>query len=295
MNKNKRLLELVCSYLMTHTVCVCMLISLISCNLRDGSDAKKNDIHDRYSEHKGIQLFVASSLNRIVKRWKISRNIDVGIQSASSSKIKRWIDHGQRPDLFISADLKSIRPLFKTQSLSWMRTFACTPLVVVTRATKHRPSSIRPLPSITLSFERWSSQDQGSLAIAMDTVPLGIYTRELLLKGEIKWGRSWQKRIKKRIVAQGINARSTSMYVRVKEVESAFLYYVNALEMKRNDANLQILHPPEEVSTHATYWIGGRDLHTQQLALDLINFAITPKSPSQPTGLSQCSAPLNDE
>ena len=270
-----------------------MLVTLVSCHLRESADVKINDVHHQISKPREIQIFVASSLHRIVSEWKNKQKRPVYVQSASSSKIKRWIDHGQSPDLFISADRKSIHPLIKTKSLSWIYRFACTPLVVVTRVTEPSSSSVQKSPRSVGGFKSWSDQNQGSIAIAMGTVPLGIYTQSLFLKGEKRWGKQWRERIKKRIVVQGINASSTSMYVRVNEVESALLYYVNALEMEK-DKDLKILFPPEEISTHATYWIGGRDMKTQPLARDLIEFTVSSSPVNSSTGLTRCSPPLID-
>ncbi|MEE2904045.1 MAG: molybdate ABC transporter substrate-binding protein [Myxococcota bacterium] len=173
-------------------------------------------------------ISAAPAIEEIVKNVK---DIQVTVNSASSSVLARQIENGAPADIFISADLAWIESLRNHQKLriESVKPLLKNSLVVVATSTK----------------VQWPPKITSSLRIGIadpDHVPLGRYAKETLTHEKL-----WSK-LRTNYVF-GKNAHSTLRYAERNEVELSIVYKSDAQK-----SDLEVIHElPTTTSTQIIY------------------------------------------
>jgi molybdate transport system substrate-binding protein len=190
------------------------------------------------SKTDGVRIFAAVSTKEAVEAIGRDFENQTGTPTlctfAASSTLARQIEGGADADLFLSADQRWADHLADAGLVAQRRDLLANRLVVVTPAD--HPRHLKVLADL-------AGDEFPRLALALDPVPAGHYSRETLKKADV-----WP-RVEKRIREAG-DVRATLALVERDEADAGIVYSTDAKMSKKVHVALEI---PEELHEPIRY------------------------------------------
>jgi molybdate transport system substrate-binding protein len=169
-----------------------------------------------------LHVFAAASLldafGTIAKDFeKAHPDVDVKLQFAGSQTLAAQIEQGAEADVFASADDRWMDYVAQRNFLAGeAKTFATNRLVLV--VPKSNPARIGKIADLARPGVR--------LVFGAETVPVGSYTRAVLLKlsGDPAFGEDFGRSVVRNAVSQEENVKSIVNKVVLGEADAGFVY-----------------------------------------------------------------------
>lgn len=193
------------SRLLTHLACVLLACLAAGCQ-RKGSEPAV------------LVVFAAASLRepfeQIAAEFERRHpDLEVRLNTAGTQQLALQLEHGAAVDLFAAADPRIIDRLARDGLVDSPRPFARNELVIV--VPKGNPLRIAGLADLE-RVER--------LVLAAPEVPVGRYSRELLLRAEPRHGEGFAARIENRSKSGELSARQVLARVALGEADAGIVY-----------------------------------------------------------------------
>jgi molybdate transport system substrate-binding protein len=193
-----------------------------------------------------LTVFAASSLTNAFNEvgpafQRAHPGQQVRLNFGASSALRSQIQLGAPADLFASADYEQMEPLQKAGLVSAPATFARNRLTVV--VPKENPARLG------------SPRDLGRpglrLVTTAEAVPIGRYTREVLVKlgKERGYPANYLAQVNRNVVSREPNVRAVLAKVELGEADAAVVYETDARASKR----VKAISIPEKVNVIAEY------------------------------------------
>jgi molybdate transport system substrate-binding protein len=169
--------------------------------------------------NQALLIFAASSLTEsftaLGRAYSAKTGIALRFQFAGSQILRSQLENGARADVFASASLETLEPLENTL-LEPARIFAQNRLVVI--APKRGRGLVKTLADLAKSGVR--------LVVAQNTVPVGVYTRQMLanLEASGRYGQGFVARVQRNVVSEETNVRQVALKVRLGEADAGVVY-----------------------------------------------------------------------
>lgn len=225
------------SQMHTRTIITGLLIylALISCQSPPTSSTASDTI-----KPSNQKLFIASSLAKPIEAFLKSHQNSAlpsyQIVSAGSQELSLMIDQGDTPALFISAHEKDFKKLIDQKRFKHAEIWLCNRLVLVGAKDLLHLENLSKIQSI---------------GIASPSVPLGIYTKQMIEKMPT----SWQALFNSKVKLQTLNASQLTQYLQLKEIEVAVLYQSDL----RQFPNLPYTTLSENEQVYTAYYLVYQD------------------------------------
>ena len=161
-----------------------------------------------------------------------------------SQRLALQIEHGAKADVFASADERWMARVQAHGLITGTpQAFACNELVVIMPRTN--PGQIKRLEDLARSGVQ--------VAIAADAVPVGRYTRDVLVKLQEapRFGGDYAARVLRNVVSEEDQVRAVVGKVELGEVDAGIVYRSDASGAAAE--NLQMLRIPPAYNIVATY------------------------------------------
>ena len=161
-----------------------------------------------------------------------------------SQRLALQIEHGAKADVFASADERWMARVQAHGLITGTpQAFACNELVVIT--PRANPGQIKRLEDLARSGVQ--------VAIAADAVPVGRYTRDVLVKLQEapRFGGDYAARVLRNVVSEEDQVRAVVGKVELGEVDAGIVYRSDASGAAAE--NLQMLGIPPAYNIVATY------------------------------------------
>jgi molybdate transport system substrate-binding protein len=189
-------------------------------------------------------VFEASSLTdafaRLAKTFEAANpGVTVVTQAAGSQQLRTQLEHGDRADVFASADRKHMDTLVAERLVAAPEIFACNEPVVVVRIGLARP---------IVEFADLPRAER--IVVGAPEVPIGSYTLHILDKAGAKLGAEFRKRVEARIVSRELNVRQVLAKVVLGEADAGIVYRSDAVAAADKVLVVQI---PRDVEVAAEY------------------------------------------
>ncbi len=194
-------------------------------------------------------VFAASSLtesfSEIGLAYQRITGVKIQFQFAGSQILETQIRNGAPADVFASADAKSAKQLENKNLLEKSRTFALNQLVVITPKNSARVKSLSDL-----------ALPQVKLVIAQASVPIGVYSRQVLrnLEDSKKFGKNFAARVMSNVVSEENNVRQVALKVQLGEADAGMVYLTDLTPQAR--AKLSSIEIPKAQNVVVAYQIG---------------------------------------
>ena len=190
-----------------------------------------------------LVVFAASSLtdvfNDLEKSFEAANtDVDVALSYGGSQVLKLQISEGAPSDVFASADDAHMRELVGAGSAQPSQTFAANELVIV--VPEDNPAHIAELKDLPRAQR---------LVIGAPSVPVGSYTRELLVRAGQAYGPSFEKDVLAHVVSEESNVRLVRAKVELGEADAAVVYRTDAAASTK----VKQVALPAELNVRANY------------------------------------------
>ena len=193
-----------------------------------------------------LTVFAAASLSDSFKEIgmafeKENPNVIVTFNFGGSQTLRAQLDQGAAADVFASADQRQMDLAIaaKVIAQSEMKVFATNQLAVIT--PKDNRADVQTLSDL--------ARPGIKIALAAESVPLGVYTREVLSKMEKSFGVNYKERVLKNVVSNEDNVKQVLAKVQLGEVDAGIVYRSDVVAA----APIQIVPIPDEFNVVAHY------------------------------------------
>ncbi len=196
------------------------------------------------SQSQTITVFAASSLTEsfteIGRTFTQQTGVMVRYQFAGSQILRTQLENGASADLFASAENINLKIPSFSQSI-----FARNRLVVIT--PKRGAAKVKTLADLAANNTK--------IVIAQANAPIGKYTRQVLEKLSVRFGKEYAVRVLKNVVSEESNVRQVALKIRLGEADAGIVYLTDVTP-DLSSSVIQIAIPQKE-NIIATYplWV----------------------------------------
>jgi molybdate transport system substrate-binding protein len=155
---------------------------------------------------------------------------------AGSQILRLQIEQGARAHVFASANAAHMQSLAATGRIARPRVFAYNELVVI--VPRSNPASIDQFSDLSRARR---------IVIGTPDVPVGAYTREMLVRAEEAYGAGLVSELRSNIVSEESNARLVRAKVELGEADAAVVYRTDL------SPRVRVIELPAELSVRAAY------------------------------------------
>lgn len=214
-----------------------------------------------------LVVFAASSLTDVFNDLERSfeaanTDVDVALSYGGSQVLKLQISEGAPSDVFASADDAHMRELVSAGSAQPSQTFAANELVIV--VPEDNPAHIAELKDLPRAQR---------LVIGAASVPVGSYTRELLVRASKVYGAGFEKDVLAHVVSEESNVRLVRAKVELGEADAAVVYRTDAAASTK----VKQVALPAELNVRANYPIAVLTKAPQpELARRWVSYVLSP-------------------
>jgi molybdate transport system substrate-binding protein len=217
-----------------------------------------------------LTIFAASSLTEsftaLGRAYTTKTGIPVRFQFAGSQILRSQLENGANADLLASASRETIL-LLENTLLEPVRIFARNRLVLI--APKRGRGLVKTLADLGKSGVR--------LVIAQNTVPVGVYTRQMFAKLEAtgRYGLDFAARVQKNVVSEETNVRQVALKVRLGEADAGVVYSTDVTpDLKPNIIEIAI---PAQQNVLAAYPIAVlKQSRNLEAAREFVGYVLSP-------------------
>jgi molybdate transport system substrate-binding protein len=168
-------------------------------------------------------------------------NVDVKLTFAGSQVLRLQIEQGATVDVFASANESHMQSLVASGHIAAPRLFARNELVVIVP------------PSNPAGIDAFADLGKASrIVIGTDSVPVGIYTRQVLDRATGELGDEFVAGVRRHVVSEENNVRLVRAKVEMGEAEAAVVYRTDAASSDR----VRVVSIPSALNVRASYPIG---------------------------------------
>ncbi|MCB9753925.1 MAG: molybdate ABC transporter substrate-binding protein [Myxococcales bacterium] len=192
-----------------------------------------------------LVVFAASSLTEAFQALergfeRANPGVDVRLAFAGSQVLRLQIEQGAAADVFASANEQHMRALVDAGLVTRSEIFAENELVVI-------------VPARGSSVERFEQLDQATrIVIGTESVPVGVYTRQVLDRVAPALGEGFAAALRERVVSEENNVRLVRAKIELGEADAAFVYRTDATASTR----VRVVPIPDALNVRASYPIG---------------------------------------
>jgi molybdate transport system substrate-binding protein len=167
-----------------------------------------------------LTVFAAASLtdsfSEIGKAFDAKTGSKTNFQFAGSQVLRTQLENGAKADVYASANSAQFDPLVKAGLIAGGAIFTKNRLVVI--VPKKGAGNVKTLADL--------AKPGVKLVIADKTVPVGVYTRQILetLGKSNKFGVDYTARVLKNIVSEETNVRQVALKVQLGEADAGVVY-----------------------------------------------------------------------
>ena len=193
-----------------------------------------------------LAVFAASSLTEAFRDLEaafeaVHPDVDVELTFAGSQVLRLQIEQGATADVFASANESHLRALVRSEYIVDARVFARNELVVIVP------------PDNPAGIEAFSGLDRASrIVIGTESVPVGMYTRELLDRAGLELGEEFVASVRQHIASEESNVRLVRAKVEMGEADAAIVYRTDAVASDR----VRVISIPSALQVRAAYSVG---------------------------------------
>ena len=202
-----------------------------------------------------LQVFAASSLREAFADAEnafeaMHPEVDVVCNFAGSQVLRTHIEQGAAVDVFASADSAQVEALRDRGLVGPPTSFARNSLVVV--VPPDNPAQIRSFADLATARR---------IVLGGPTVPIGVYTLQLLANAEARLGGAFVAAVRGHVVSEESNVRLVRAKVELGEADAAIVYRSDATAAP----SLGVVAVPPELDVAATYSvaIGSQSRHSE--------------------------------
>ena len=199
-------------------------------------------------DNNSMQIYAASSLtdvlNQLIDEYNNVSQSAVTISYAGSSTLRKQIEFGATPDIFISADEIQFKKIQESDMLSKSPyKLAENKLAMIT----NNPN-IKTLEDVI--------KDDISIVVGMNEVPIGSYTNQLLdnINDEGIYHGDYSDLFNTNIVSKERNVKMVMSKVVLKEIDVAVVYETDYTSIDNNE--IYKIHIPENVNIKTSIYAG---------------------------------------
>jgi molybdate transport system substrate-binding protein len=217
-----------------------------------------------------LLIFAASSLTEsfsaLGRAYSTKTGVAVRFQFAGSQILRSQLENGAQADLFASASADVMQPLENKLVLP-SQVFAKNRLVVI--VPKRGRGLVKRLSDLSKAGVK--------LIFAQDTVPVGTYTRQMLLNLEAtgNYGQNFAARVQGNVVSRETNVRQVALKIRLGEADAGVVYSTDVTpDLKQNIIEIAI---PSRQNVVAAYPIALlKQSNNPKLAIDFMDYVLSP-------------------
>ena len=195
-----------------------------------------------------VQIYAASSLtnvlNQLIDEYNKVSQSSITISYAGSSTLRQQIEFGATPDIFISADEIQFNKTLELNILDKSTyKLAENKLAIIT----NNPN-IKTLEDVI--------QDNISIVVGMNEVPIGNYTNQLLVNINNKgmYGGDYSDLFNTNVVSKERNVKMVASKVILKEIDVAVVYETDYTSIDNNE--MYKIHIPENINIKTSIYAG---------------------------------------
>jgi molybdenum ABC transporter molybdate-binding protein len=245
---------------------LCFMTSLCIAGSLTGCSSNQDKEHIQT-----ITAFVAANatdpFNSLAKQFENSHH-DVKIETnfAGTQILETQLEQGAQADLFLSADLSHIQRLKQEGLIKDFFPVSKTHLVIV--VPKNNPAGIQTL------------QDLGTkpvkLVIGTDSVPVGMYSREMLEKANAGYGKQFSKNVISHVVSMETNVKQVLQKISMGEADAGIVYRTDVTPNLED--KVSIIEIPESYNMVATNYIAvPKNAPSATLGEEFMKFMLSPQ------------------
>jgi molybdate transport system substrate-binding protein len=188
-----------------------------------------------------VSVFAASSLTDAFGELAQSAELEVAPSFAGSQVLRLQIAQGAPADVFASADRRHMDALVEAGLVGDARVFAHNELVVV--VPPDNPAGIEAFEDLPRARR---------IVVGDPNVPVGRYTRRLLVRAAERFGDGFVSAVRARVVSEESNVRLVRAKVELGEADAAIVYRTDAAASER----VRVVPIPDALNVRAEYLIG---------------------------------------
>lgn len=174
---------------------------------------------------------------------KTHPNVDIEATYAGTQIVRTQLEQGANADLFLSADLGHIEAVQQQDLVNDFFPVSLNSVTIV--VPKDNPLEVD-------SLEDLGTKDI-KLVIGTDTVPIGIYSREVLNNANAKYGDNFSQQAMDHVVSFETNVKQVLQKVSLGEAEAGMVYPTDITpDFAKNVTEVEV---PEEFNIVATNYI----------------------------------------
>lgn len=189
-----------------------------------------------------LTVYAASSLTdaftEIGERFEQQTGRPVVFNFAGSQTLRLQIEHGAPADVFATADMSHLEALEASGRVSNAQHLVYTDVVAV-------------VPEASDARQFADLADVERVIVGAHTVPVGMYTRELLARAETMGHEAVARRLREQVVSEEHSVRMVRSKIVLGVADVGFVYRTDA-----NADGMRIVEPPSGANVRATYGIG---------------------------------------
>lgn len=225
---------------------------------------------DEHSKQKELTVFAASNLTEVFTEIKEvfeeMTGSKVTVSFAGSQTLRTQIEQGAPVDVFASADLRHIESLYQQGLVEKDYILSYNKLVLI--LPKKNPAGINKITDL-------SDRDLRFI-IGVDDVPIGIYTNQLLDKGNQLYGSDFKDKVRSNIVSLEGNTKQIVGKIVLGEGDAGFVYVTDIIPNVQ-DKTIEI-EIPKEMNILATNTMAMvKESRNAKLAQQWIDFVLSDK------------------
>ncbi|PKB82340.1 MAG: molybdate ABC transporter substrate-binding protein [SAR202 cluster bacterium Io17-Chloro-G9] len=213
-------------------------------------------------KERSLVVFAAASLSDAFVEIsgafeKDNPGVKISLNFAGSQRLRTQLEHGNRADVFASADYVQMDWLLASELLQGQPVpFATNRMaVIVPKSTSSAASIDGVVPSTGPVMSLADLAQEGvKLVLALPEVPAGAYARSVIetLGADLASGPKYSQRVLANVVSMEPNVRSVAQKVALGEADSGIVYWSDA-QVEQLAGRVMILPIPEGSNVVATY------------------------------------------
>ena len=193
-----------------------------------------------------LTVFAASSLTDVFEELgkefeRQNPGVEVRLSFAGSSGLLAQLQQGAPADVFASADEAKMRVAAGKDLIQQPQVFAeNSPVVIVPKGEPTGVETIRDL-----------AEQEHTLVLAQNGVPIAEYAAEVLEKAEARYGENFGDLVMQNVVSREPDVRAAANRVALGEADATFVYASDVTPKVRD--RVDVVGIPEELNVVATY------------------------------------------